>query len=280
MVLQREHAPALLHAQSTTPGAPPPADATFVVPRLHRLITIVGTRDAPATDVTVRGLGLRDSRITFMEPWGVPSGGDWSLHRGAAVFLERTEGVTVAACSFVRLDGNALQLSGYNRRAAIVDNEFRWIGDTAMSAWGYTDEHDGTGGDQPRGTLVARNKCHEVGMFELQSACWFQAKTATTRSRATSSSTGRAPASTVRAAPPTCPPGRPRRATPSTPFARRSQRRSGGGNEVVNNVIFNQCRQSGDHGPINSWDRQLFWTDAHRPSKPGWNPAYTTCTTT
>ena len=49
----------------------------------------------------------------------------------------------------------------------------------------------------------------------------------------------------------------------------------GGGNEVVSNVIFNQCRQSGDHGPINSWDRQLFWTDVRDgPAKPGWNPAY------
>ena len=46
--------------------------------------------------------------------------------------------------------------------------------------------------------------------------------------------------------------------------------------EVVANVIFNQCRQSGDHGPINSWDRQLFWTDVRDgPGAPGWNPAYT-----
>ena len=32
----------------------------------------------------------------------------------------------------------------------------------------------------------------------------------------------------------------------------------GGGNVVKKNAIWNACRQSGDHGPINSWDRQAF----------------------
>ena len=30
----------------------------------------------------------------------------------------------------------------------------------------------------------------------------------------------------------------------------------GGGAEVAHNLLFNTCRESGDHGPINSWDRQ------------------------
>jgi hypothetical protein len=30
---------------------------------------------------------------------------------------------------------------------------------------------------------------------------------------------------------------------------------------VTGNLIFNTCRESGDHGPINSWDRQAFFTD-------------------
>ncbi len=169
-----------LMPNGTEPGQPPPAAAQFVVPKLHRLITVVGQLGKPVTNVTVRGLGMRDTKITYMEPWGVPSGGDWALHRGGAVFLERTEGVTIERNLFKRVDGNALQLSGYNRRAALRNNEFVWIGDTAMSAWGYTDEEDGTSGDQPRGTIVEGNVCHEVGVFQLQSACWFQAKTAQT----------------------------------------------------------------------------------------------------
>ena len=132
----------------------------------------------------------------------------------------------------------------------MADNEFAWIGDTAMSAWGYTEEHDGTGGDQPRGIIIDRNKCHEVGMYELQSACWFQAKAAQVRLASNIFFNG--PRSGINF---------------NDGF--------GGGNEVVSNVIFNECRQSGDHGPINSWDRQLFWTDVRDgKERPGWNPAY------
>lgn len=34
----------------------------------------------------------------------------------------------------------------------------------------------------------------------------------------------------------------------------------GGGDIVRGNLIFNTCRESGDHGPINSWDRQPYLT--------------------
>lgn len=34
----------------------------------------------------------------------------------------------------------------------------------------------------------------------------------------------------------------------------------GGGNVVKNNLIYNTCKESGDHGPINSWDRQTYAT--------------------
>ena len=40
------------------------------------------------------------------------------------------------------------------------------------------------------------------------------------------------------------------------------------------NLVFNQCRQSGDHGPLNSWDRQPFLTDVrHGPKRPSYSPA-------
>ena len=32
----------------------------------------------------------------------------------------------------------------------------------------------------------------------------------------------------------------------------------GGGNNISGNILFNFCRDSGDHGPFNSWDRQMF----------------------
>ena len=40
---------------------------------------------------------------------------------------------------------------------------------------------------------------------------------------------------------------------------------------VDRNAIWNVCRQSGDHGPINSWDRQAYRTPLRDPSG-GWAP--------
>ena len=99
-----------------------------------------------------------------MEPWGVPSGGDWGLYRGGALFFEGTEGCSVRHCSFVRVDNNALFLSGYNRNTLFADNEFVWLGLSAMAGWGYTDEMDGTDGQQPRFTRIERNYVHEIGI--------------------------------------------------------------------------------------------------------------------
>lgn len=98
---------------------------------------------------------------------------------------------------------------------------------------------------------MSNNVCHELGVFQLQSSCWFQAKTAQTTVVKNLFYNG--------------------------PRAGINMNDGfGGGNRISQNVIWNQCRQSGDHGPINSWDRQLFWTDVRDgPNKPGWNPAYT-----
>eukprot|EP00937_MAST-01D_sp_MAST-1D-sp2_P002963 g2963.t1 len=35
----------------------------------------------------------------------------------------------------------------------------------------------------------------------------------------------------------------------------------GGGMVIESNLLFNTCRESGDHGPFNSWDRQPYLTD-------------------
>jgi hypothetical protein len=148
---------------------------------------------------------------------------DWALHRGGAVFIERTVNTTVQGCLFKRVDGNAAFLSGYNRNVSITDNEFVWIGDSAMAGWGYTKDDDGTDGDQPRDTYLARNYAHELGVFQLQSSMWFQAKTA--RTTVASNVFFNGPRAGIN-----------------------MNDHFGGGNIIRNNTIFNTCRQSGDHG--------------------------------
>ena len=95
------------------------------------LFNLTGTQAAPVTGVTIRGLTMRDTRITYLDPHGMPSGGDWALQRSGAVFLQGTHGVTVDSNAMIRLDGNAVMLSAFNRATVISNNEVSWNGDTA-----------------------------------------------------------------------------------------------------------------------------------------------------
>ena len=134
-------------------------------------------------------------------------------------------------------------LSGYSRDAVLDNNTVRWAGGSALAAWGRTDElsaggtlgWDATSGDFPMRTLVTRNLLTEVGVWEKQSSCWFQAKAAlTTIVGSVCFNGGRA--------------------------GFNFNDGLGGGDEVHGNAIYNMNRESADHGSANSWDRQPFIT--------------------
>ena len=59
--------------------------------------------------------------LADLEPYVVPSPGDWSVHRGGAVMIEGAEGTTIEQCEFVRLGGNAVALSGHAWHTTIAD---------------------------------------------------------------------------------------------------------------------------------------------------------------
>ena len=163
--------------------ATPPSEAE--VPLLTNLIELRGSADQPVRDVTLRGLTLRDTRPSYLDAHGVPSGGDWALQRRGAIFLEGTANVTIEGSTFTHLDSHAIFLSGHNRRARIADNEFVWLGASAIASWGWLDgeTNSGLGGAQPRGTVIEGNLCHEIGHYQKQSSFYFQAITAQTTLR-------------------------------------------------------------------------------------------------
>jgi len=203
----------------------------LVVPIHSNLISVKN-----AANITLRNLSFRDTKFTFLEKHGVPSGGDWSFFKEAAVFLEDTKNVKIVDCKFKRLDGNGVLLYGRNRNTKIEGSEFAWLGESAMAAWGRTNEWDGRNGDQPRGTTIKNNVVREIGIYEKQSSAWFQAKACQT------TISGNVFFNMPRAA-----------INFNDGF--------GGGNAVRDNLIFNTCRESGDHGNINTWDRMPFLWD-------------------
>ena len=236
------HAKKVYLYHNASNNAPPPADGEYVAPQLATLFNVTSTsRWNPVRGVTLRGVELTASRYTYMDPHGVPSGGDWALERMGAVFIENAEDVVLDSNFFTRLDGNGVMVSAYNRRVNLTNNEFAWIGGTAMAAWGKTNEtgtnplegFDGTDGNHPRHTLLKNNLAREVGHYEKQSCFWFQGKTSETTLIDNVFFNG--PRSGIN-----------------------FNDGLGGGDFLSGNLVFSTCRESGDHGPFNSWDRQPF----------------------
>ena len=99
----------------------------MVAPQLKVLLNMSGTQWAPVRNVSVTGITYTAAAYTYMEPHGVPSAGDWALERFASVYLYGTEGVTFDGCTFARIDGNGVMLSGYNRNATVSASDLSLI---------------------------------------------------------------------------------------------------------------------------------------------------------
>jgi hypothetical protein len=100
---------------------------------------------------------------------------------------------------------------------------------------------DGRGGEQPRNTTVSNNLVREIGLWQKQSSMWFQAVTAQTTFVDNVHFNG------------------PRAGLNfNDGFAQ--------GDKIVGNLIANCVRESGDHGPFNSWDRVPYITTARNGS--------------
>ena len=82
--------------------------------------------------------------------------------------LQNTANTVIDSCLFTKLDGNAIMLNGFNLDTVISNNEFLFIGNNAIASWGFTNFWDGLDPQQPVGTSVLYNLCHEIGHFEKQ----------------------------------------------------------------------------------------------------------------
>lgn len=77
--------------------------ARVEAPRLKTLVQFRGTAAAPVVDVKLSGLNLTGAAQTFLDSYEAPSGGDWSVHRGGAVFLHGAVNITLNKIKFDQL---------------------------------------------------------------------------------------------------------------------------------------------------------------------------------
>jgi len=202
---------------------------------LESIVSIRGSPDTPVSFVTFNGLQFTESITTYMEPYEVPSGGDWSIHRGGTFFIENAHDITLSNNLFDQVGGNALFLSNYVENSTIIYNEFVWPGDSAVAAVGSSQAIDGTHNTQPVNNLIVNNHMHEIGVFGKQTSCYIQSLAYKTTLKDNVCYNG------------------PRAGINFNDGF-------GGGNLVEGNLVFNMVRETEDHGPFNSWDRQPYVT--------------------
>jgi hypothetical protein len=183
-----------------------------------------------------------------------PSGGDWALERMGALLFEGTVDASVADCRFERIDSNAVFLSGFNRRAQVLRNEFSLLGNNAVASWGRSVDYDGTGGQQPRHSVISGNIVHDIGLVQKQSSFYFQAQSC--ENLLSANIAYNLPRAAVN-----------------------FEDGFGGANVLTDNLLYNTCRESSDHGAFNvscgcglsdvpSSHRRLLRTAPYRRARP------------
>jgi len=140
-----------------------------------RVVQLRGSNDVTfAHDIVLRDVHIVHSAPTYMADYEMPSGGDWSLHRGGAVFLDGTEDVVVQNVTVDQAGGNGIFLSNHAWRTNLTDNTIAHAGDSAILLVGSTDLMNGTRNTYPAFTSVTGNLCYEMGYYGKQTAAVFK----------------------------------------------------------------------------------------------------------
>ena len=217
----------------------------FVASQITCLMSMSGSSiDNPVHNVIIKGLVFAQTSHTYLRDYMVPSGGGWTLHPGGTVYLINTKQVTVTENLFTQLGSNALALIDYNEATVITLNEFVWLADSGIILVGSTNGIDGFSvKSQPANTFIQSNLFHETGIYMKQSSPVF---ISVSRSVSVIGNL-----------------------MFNMPRAGIEVNDGFYGNHTLSwNVIFNTVRETSDHGPINTWDRQPFLTDAVQPGLP------------
>lgn len=93
--------------------------ATVDIVRLTNLVTVGDASSPHIRNLTLAGLTFRHTLRTFMETREPLLRSDWCIYRGGAIYVEGAEDLVIEDCFFDQLGGNAMFMSGYNRRVHV-----------------------------------------------------------------------------------------------------------------------------------------------------------------
>ena len=228
--------------------------ATIETVTLKHLMEFRGTPQAPVRFVTLQGLTFQRTARTFMENKEPLMRSDWTIYRGGALYFAGAEDCTVEDAFLDQLGGNAVFVSGYNRRIAIRRTEIDRCGTNAVAFVGLPtavrnplynysqtlplDQLDLTPGpkteDYPADCVVEDCLLSRFAQTEKQST-GVQIQMAA-RITIRQSSIYDCPRAAINIG-------------------------DGcwGGHLIEGNDVFDTVKETGDHGSFNSWGRDRFW---------------------
>jgi len=108
------------------------AETRVEVPVVKDLVQIKGSKESPVRNIRFRGFRFTQSSLTFMEEYEPLARGDWAIHRGGAIFMEGTENCIIEDCDFEFLGGNGVFMSAYNRNNQVKNCRFVHTGESAV----------------------------------------------------------------------------------------------------------------------------------------------------
>lgn len=153
---------------NATGGAPP---AALVVPLLETLV-VVGPA---APGVEIDGVTFTETVDGLMLPYTVPTAGDWSLRAAAAVEVDGGADVLLHACSWLRVGGNGLLVTGAARNVTVTDGTFLLPGSSGVVVLGRVPRANGTAPEAgvPSGVTISRSVFEGIGVYGKQSSALF-----------------------------------------------------------------------------------------------------------
>ncbi len=107
----------LYYQPNATHGSSPSGDEMWSATQETELFHVIGSATGPnngtaAKGITIRGLEMKDTAMTYLEPHGLPSGGDWALQRTGVVTVEGVENFTLSRCFMHDTDGIGVSING------------------------------------------------------------------------------------------------------------------------------------------------------------------------
>jgi hypothetical protein len=144
----------------------------FVASQISCLISVSGGDiENPVNNVLIQGLILTQTINTYMRNYMVPSGGDWSVHRGGTIYLTNTINIAITHNLFTQLGSIGVPLIDYNDATSIMSNEFVWLAGSGIIFVGSTNGIDGFSVvSQPANTLIQSKLIRETGIYVKQSS--------------------------------------------------------------------------------------------------------------